>query len=80
MFLDNAEGRDRPDQAQEYLGGASYPLRKDDLVNHARQRGAPREIVNFLERISDKEYSSLVEVAWEMGRLVEGDGENKEGL
>ena len=33
-----------------------YPASKDDIVKHAEQNGADREVIDALKKIDDREY------------------------
>jgi Protein of unknown function (DUF2795) len=41
---------------QKYLSGMDYPATKDQLLEHAKGKGAPSEIMDELSRIPDGEY------------------------
>ena len=41
-----------------FLGGISFPAKKDDIVHAARKNGAPNDVVGTLERLPANEFSS----------------------
>ena len=43
-------------EVQKYLSGADYPATKDQLIEHARSKGAPQEIIEQLSGMPDGEY------------------------
>jgi hypothetical protein len=43
-------------QVQKYLSGMSYPATKDQLVEHAKKKGAPKDVLEELSRLPDEEY------------------------
>jgi len=45
-----------PIELQKHLGGVDYPATKDALVEHATSKGAPKEILDRLQKIPDREY------------------------
>ena len=45
-----------PIELQKHLGGMSYPASKDQIVEHAKDKGAPKEIMDRLQTIADREY------------------------
>ncbi len=45
-----------PIQMQKFLGGVNYPASKDDLVEHARSKGADEEVLRKLEAMPDRTY------------------------
>lgn len=57
-----------PAKIQQYLKGAHYPSSKQDLVELARRNNAPDDVMSTLEMITDKQYSSPVQVMKEIGK------------
>lgn len=45
-----------PTQIQKFLGGMDYPAGKQKLVEHAREKGAPDDVVQTLEGLPDRDY------------------------
>jgi hypothetical protein len=45
-----------PIDVQKALSGMDYPARKDDIVRHAEQHGADKEVLDALKKIEDREY------------------------
>ena len=45
-----------PIELQKHLGGVEYPASKDALLEHAKSKGAPEEILERLGTIADREY------------------------
>lgn len=43
-------------EVQKYLAGVDYPATKDQLVEHARSRGADEHVLDALSRLPDDEY------------------------
>jgi Protein of unknown function (DUF2795) len=41
---------------QKFLAGVDYPVRRDELVSHAKSRGADEKVLDLLKRIPDREY------------------------
>ena len=56
-----------PGGVREYLQELPYPAGKQVLIEHARQRGAPPEVLRALESIPDREYAGPKEVAAAVG-------------
>jgi hypothetical protein len=54
------------DLVREYLAGAHYPARRDDLVQHAQSAGADQALVDGLRQIPDQQYDSPDAVITEM--------------
>lgn len=51
-----------PANVQRYLAGVSYPASRDDLIEHARQNGAPQEIMKLVEGMPDQEFGGPQDV------------------
>jgi hypothetical protein len=43
-------------EVQKALSGVDYPASKDQLIEHATKKGAPKDIVSKLREIPDEEY------------------------
>jgi hypothetical protein len=46
-----------PIQMQKFLGGIEYPASRDQLVEHARSKGADDAVLEGLQAIPDREYN-----------------------
>lgn len=57
-----------PIQMQKYLAGVDYPCGKDDLVRHAREKGADDEVMRHLENIPDRTYDGPNAVSAEFSK------------
>jgi hypothetical protein len=56
------ESLDGPVEALTQLKGLSFPVRKEDLVTHARMNRADPNVVTVFERLPDREYSGEEDV------------------
>lgn len=56
-------------QLQVYLKGVDYPLGKKAIVEHARSRGAPENVMSFLTRLPEREYRYPTDVEEEFGKM-----------
>jgi hypothetical protein len=45
-----------PIDIQKALSGLDYPARKDDIIRHAEQNGADKEVLEALRKVEDREY------------------------
>lgn len=45
-----------------YLKGISFPCGKQDIVDTARNNGAPDNVIDWLDRLPDKEYNNVTDV------------------
>lgn len=62
-----------PTDIEPFIGGASYPLAKEDLIDLATTREAPEDIVALLETLEERDYDSLADVVAELGLGEEVD-------
>ncbi len=58
-----------PVQVQRFLSGIDYPVSKEDLVNHARDKGADENIIEALEKLPEQTYESANDVSQAIGRM-----------
>ena len=54
---------------QDYLGAAQFPADKWELINYARDQGAPEDVLYVMEQFDEREYDSPGDVIEEIGRL-----------
>jgi hypothetical protein len=52
-----------------YLKNVSFPADKTAIINAAKSAGAPENIVQWLNRLPDKQYSRTAEVEQEFSKL-----------
>ncbi|WP_104165541.1 DUF2795 domain-containing protein [Arthrobacter sp. SX1312] len=57
-----------PIDIQKALGGMDYPASKDDLVKHAKDKGADDTVLDTLGNLPDREYDSPTDVNKEASR------------
>lgn len=58
-----------PIDVQKKLKGIDYPASKQDLLNHVKNNGSNKEVLDLLKNIPDKEYNSPVDVSKAVGDL-----------
>lgn len=56
-------------QIQVYLKGIYYPNNKQQLVQHARSRGAPDDVMSFMNQMPERRYNSPIDVNREFGKM-----------
>ncbi len=56
-------------QIQVYLGGIDYPVNNQQIVEHARSKGAPQNVMSFLERLPERQYTRPNDVEHEFGKM-----------
>lgn len=55
-------GRIDLEEVQETVENVDYPATKQDLIEEARRRNAPDEVVQALEVVEDREFSDPAQV------------------
>ncbi|WP_414548689.1 DUF2795 domain-containing protein [Anabaena sp. CCY 0017] len=51
------------------LSGIDFPANKEDLVNHAREKKANKEVINILQQMPDQEYGNMADVEHAFGQV-----------
>ena len=54
-----------PIEVQKALKNMNYPANKEDLVKHAKDRDASDKVMQDIENLPDKEYTSAADVSKE---------------
>ena len=54
-----------PVQVQKFLKDINYPVKKHDLIEHAKKHGASNKVLEVLESLPDKEYTNATDVSKE---------------
>jgi hypothetical protein len=62
-----------PGQVQKYLSGLDFPANKQKLIEHAEEQGAPKEVVDVLNKLPDKSFGGMDDILPEITRLTEVD-------
>ncbi len=50
-------------ELEKYLKGVDYPASKSDLVDKARSNGAPGEVIDKINNLSESQFNSPVDVS-----------------
>lgn len=56
-------------QIQKYLGGIDYPASRQEIVRHAKSKGAPETVMSFLNRLPERQYRFPTDVEQEFGKM-----------
>lgn len=51
-----------PIQVQKFLGGMNYPASKKELVEKARENGAPDDVIELLENLKNENFDEVTDV------------------
>ena len=54
-----------PIEVQKALKNMNYPANKEDLIKHAKGRDASSEVMQDLENLPEKQYTSAADVSKE---------------
>ena len=58
-----------PVQIEDYLKNVDFPARRDEILKQARGNDAPKEVLDGLQRLPDREYRNADQVNQEMGSV-----------
>ncbi len=66
---DNSKGS-RPSVVNlaKHFQGIDFPASKQNLIEHAKNKGADEKIMQMLERMDDREYASMKDIMKEYGK------------
>lgn len=54
-----------PIEVQKSLKNMDYPAKKQDLIEHAKQNNASKEVMEVLQSLPEKEYTNAADVSKE---------------
>lgn len=57
-----------PVQMQKFLSGVDYPASRDQLVEHARSKGADDDVLEHLKQLPDRSFDGPNAVSREFSR------------
>jgi Protein of unknown function (DUF2795) len=58
-----------PIQVQKFLGGMNYPANKDEIVKHAKSKGADEKIMQTLEQLPEENFETPADVSKAIGQI-----------
>lgn len=58
-----------PIQVQKFLSGMDYPASKDEIVEHAKSKGADENIMDTLEQLPEEDYETPADVSKAIGEI-----------
>jgi hypothetical protein len=58
-----------PARLQQFLEGIDYPVSKEELIEHARGRGADRDVIDVLRPLRAQRYNRPADVSEAIGEL-----------
>lgn len=57
-----------PASIQWHLSGIDYPVKKHELLRHARSQRAPEDVLSVLSRLPERTYGSAADVSRGIGK------------
>ncbi|MCK9486451.1 MAG: DUF2795 domain-containing protein [Dehalococcoidia bacterium] len=64
----NEQSGINPAQLQQYLGDINFPVEKQQLIDHAQQRGAGEQALQALRGLPNQRFNSPTEVSQAMSQ------------
>jgi hypothetical protein len=58
-----------PAIVEKYLAGMHYPAERKKLINNAQNKEAPDNVMELLNRLPDKTYTSPIDITKEIGKI-----------
>ena len=58
-----------PAIVEKYLAGTHFPAEKNKLVNNARNKDAPTDVIDLICKLPDKTYISPIDITKEIGKI-----------
>lgn len=58
-----------PIQVQKFLSGMDYPASKEEVVKHAKSKGADENIMRTLEQLPDEDFETPTDVSKAIGQI-----------
>jgi len=62
------QSTESPIDIQSYLGGVDYPAKKEELVQTARDQGAPDDVAEMIQRLPGDRFESPADVMKAYGK------------
>lgn len=56
-------------EVQRYLDGLDYPVNKRSLIAYAQRKGAPEGVIESLDSVTDRSFSSPTDLMKEIGGI-----------
>jgi len=62
-------GHVSPAIVEKYLAGIHFPTEKENLVDKASSKAAPKEVMEMLNKLPSKTYKSPIDITKEIGKI-----------
>ena len=54
---------------EKFLGGMHYPAERNKLIDNARNKDAPDNVIALLNKLPNKTYTSPIDITKETGKI-----------
>jgi len=54
---------------EKYLAGMHYPAGKAALISNAQNKAAPNDVMDLINKLPDKTYTSPIDITKEIGKI-----------
>jgi hypothetical protein len=58
-----------PVEVEKSLKGIDFPAKKEDLIKHAQQQGAKKEVLETLKDLPEEDFQSPIDVSKAIGEM-----------
>ncbi|HPX18372.1 conserved hypothetical protein [anaerobic digester metagenome] len=55
-------------ELEKYLKGVDYPASKKDLLSKAKSNGAPQDVIDMINSLSESHFNSPIDVTKSLGK------------
>ena len=62
-------GHVSPAIVEKYLAGMHFPAEKNKLISNAHSKDAPNDVINLINRLPEKTYTSPIDITKEIGKI-----------
>ena len=62
-------GHVSPAIVEKYLAGMHYPAEKKKLVDNAQNKDAPENVMDIINKLPEKTYTSPIDITKEIGKI-----------
>ena len=62
-------GHVSPAIVEKYLAGMHYPAERNKLIDNAQNKNAPEDVMELLNKLPKKTYTSPIDITKEIGKL-----------
>lgn len=62
-------GHVSPAIVEKYLSGMHYPAEKQKLIDCARNKNAPNDVIDLINKLPEKTYTSPIDITKEIGKI-----------